>query len=30
MPPEEEMQNVGIFVFEWKKLCATASKFEGG
>ena len=28
--PEEEMQNVGIFVFERKKLCATACKFEGG
>ena len=28
-PPEEKTQNVGIFVFERKKLYATASKFEG-
>ena len=29
-PPEEETQNVEIFVFESKKLCATASKFKSG
>ena len=29
-PPEEDTQNVGIFIFERNKLCATASKFKGG